>query len=107
MASDWIPRSDAAARARVHRNTVLLWERRGLLRTKRVSGPSGQLVHVNVADLDSIISKRPNRPRGGEDRVAILEAELAACRERLEAVDAERSKLLAEVLSIARGRRRT
>jgi predicted site-specific integrase-resolvase len=102
---DYISRNEAARRAGVHRNTILDWERRGLLRTKRVTGPSGKQVNVSTQDLDRVMAERPNR-RGEEDRVAVLEAELANCRQRLAEVEAERARLLAEVLDIARGRRR-
>jgi DNA-binding transcriptional MerR regulator len=103
--ADYIPRNEAARQAGVHRNTILDWERRELLRTKRATGPSGNKVLVSVSDLARIIADRPDRPQD-EDRTAVLEVELAACRERLAAVEAERAQLLAEVLSIARGRRR-
>jgi hypothetical protein len=101
---DWLSRAEAAARADVHRNTVLTWERRGLLRTKRAPGPTGEQVLVRLADLERVIASRPERaPRSD---VAALQAEVTFLRERLAEVVAERDALLAEVVAIARGRRR-
>lgn len=102
---EWITRAEAAARAGVHRNTIVAWEREGRLRTKRASGPTGEQVMVHVADLDRVIAGRPERPVSSDGRVAALEAEIAALRERLEEVTAERDRLMSEILAIARGRR--
>jgi hypothetical protein len=100
----WVPRAEAATRAGVHRNTVLEWERRGLLKTKRGPGPTGEQVLVRVADLDRVIADRPARPPRGE--TSALEAEVTFLRERLAEVVAERDALLAEILALARGRPR-
>jgi hypothetical protein len=93
---EYIPRAEAARRAVVHLNTIRDWERRGLVRTKRIVTPSGEQVHIAVPDLERVITERPPRRK----------TELEECRERLAAVEAERDRLLAEVLEIARGRRR-
>jgi hypothetical protein len=94
-ADTWVPRAEAAARVGVHRNTVIEWEKRGMVRTRREQGPTGERVMVRVADLDRVAADRPDRP---------VSDELAACRERLAEVTAERDRLLAEILAIARGR---
>jgi len=106
MTSDeYIPRAEAAARAGVHRSTILEWERRGLLKTKRAPGRTGEQVVVRVHDLESVIASRPDRPWADGARVAELQAEVRFLRERLDDVTAERDRLLGEVLDIARGRR--
>jgi hypothetical protein len=69
---EWIPRIDAAQRAGVHRNTIIEWERRRLLRVKRGPGPTGEQVLVSARDLGKIADKRPPR---SSDRVTRLEAE--------------------------------
>jgi MerR-like DNA binding protein len=93
--AEYITRSEAARRAVVHVNTIRDWERRGLVRTKRIATPSGEQVHIAVPDLERVITERPSRRK----------TELEECRERLATVEAERDRLLAEVLEIARGRR--
>jgi DNA-binding transcriptional MerR regulator len=97
---EWIPRIDAAQRAGVHRNTIIEWERRRLLRVKRGPGPTGEQVLVSARDLGKIADKRPQR---SSDRMTRLEAENRLLRERLEEVQAERDRLLHELLDIARG----
>ena len=104
MVDEWVSRAEAASRAGVHRNTILDWERRGLVRTRRAAGPTGEQVVVRVADLDRVIADRPERtPRPD---LAALEAEVRYLRERLAEVTAEREALLKELLAIARGNRR-
>jgi hypothetical protein len=103
MPDEYIPRVEAAARAGVHRNTILEWERRGLVKTRRGPGPTGEQVLVRAADLKRVMANRPDRATRPD--VAALEAEVAFLRERLAEVVAERDALLAEVLAIARGRR--
>lgn len=61
---------------------------------------------VRVADLDRVISSRPERPVADGARLAALEAEIVFLRERLDDVTAERDRLLNEVLEIAKGRHR-
>jgi DNA-binding transcriptional MerR regulator len=103
VGDEWVPRAEAADRAGVHRNTILDWERRGLVKTRRAAGPTGQQVVVRVVDLDRVIANRPDRaPRSD---VAALEAEVKYLRERLAEVTAERENLLRELLDIARGAR--
>jgi len=101
----WITRAEAAERAGVHRNTVIDFERRGLVKTRRETGPSGERVMVNAADLQKVIAARPERNR--HDEVAVLEAALTDCRDQLEEVKRERAELLEELVQIARGRRRS
>jgi transposase len=62
VASRWLTRREAAARAGVHYNTVRGWERDGRLRTKRVPGLTGPQVQVSLDDLDAITAERPLRP---------------------------------------------
>jgi hypothetical protein len=96
-------RAEAATRAGVHRNTILEWERRLLVKTRRGQGPTGEQVLIRAADLERVIANRPDRAPSSD--VARLEAEVASLRERLAEVTSERDALLAEVLAIARGRR--
>jgi len=104
MPTEWLSRTDAAERAGVHRNTVIEWERRGLVRTKRGPSRTGEQVLVNGTDLVRTAASRPegsSRP----ERVAALEVENAFLRQRLEEVMVERQSLLDEILAIARGDR--
>jgi len=103
---DYIPRVEAAARAGVHRSTILEWERRGLLKAKRAQGPTGEQVVIRVADLERVVASRPERMVNDGSRIELLEAEIAFLRERLDDVTGERDLLLSEVLDIARGHRR-
>ena len=103
MADEWVPRAEAADRAGVHRNTILDWERRGLVKTRRAAGPTGQQVVIRLIDLERVIAGRPDRASRSD--LAALQAENKYLRERLAEVTAEREDLLRELLDIARGRR--
>jgi hypothetical protein len=109
VTEEWITRAEAADRAGVHRNTVIDFERRGLVTTRRENGPSGERVMVSAADLEQVIAARPNGKAktvaGLEAELAALQAELDTTRRQLEEVKAERADLLSELVAIARGRR--
>jgi len=98
----WLSRTQAAQRAGVHRNSIIAWEDKGLLRTRRVPGPTGERVVIRAEDLERALASRPEQVTKPE-RIAALEAENAYLRERLAEVTAERQELLQEILRIAGG----
>lgn len=104
VASRWLSRREAAARAGVHYNTVRGWERDGRLRTKRVPGLTGPQVQVSVDDLDAITADRlPRLPSQLTHEEALHEVDrLREANAELQGEVNALRRVLSDVLHIAK-----